>query len=247
MVLRMTRPHKRSDSSFLFYRKRVPDDLRAIIGKTEIKISLRTRDPVEAKIAHAKVAAEVEARWARLRRGVISVSQKQAVAMAGEIYRELLVTYEENPGEPGDWKGSLLIDWGFLRPEKNIKVHMMGMAPDESQKLYEKMRLNRHGRIVQDYLDRNGYRVDSESLIRIKKAANDAIMQGREQLLRNAEGDYRPDPDAERFPQLELTSQLVTLGDAPPGQASPLDVFDINSRNGFHSKPCKPCKAASMR
>ena len=226
MVLRMTRPHKRLDSSFLSYRKRVPDDLRAIVGKREIKISLRTRDPAEAKIAHAKVAAEIEARWAQLRRGVISVSQKQAVAMAGEIYRELVAAHEENPGEPGDWKGSLLIDWGFLRPEKNIKVHMMGTAPDESREAFEKMRLNRHGRIVQDYLDRHGYRVDDESLMRIKKAANEAIMQGREQLLRNAGGDYRPDPEAGRFPALELTSQATGNGSVPAGQATPLDVFE---------------------
>jgi integrase len=238
----MTRPHKRSDSSFLFYRKRVPDDLKQFLGgKTEIKISLRTRDPVEAKIAHAKVAAEVEARWAQLRRGVISVSQKQAVAMAGEIYRELVSAHEENPGEPGSWKGSLLIDWGFLRPEKNVKVHMMGRAPEESRKMFEQMRLNRHSRIVQDYLDRHGYRVDNESLVRIKKAANEAIMQGREQLLRNAEGDYRPDPDAGRFPELELNSQPITPGNVPLGQASPLDVFDR------YAKESKPTPATIKR
>jgi integrase len=222
----MTRPHKRADSSFLSYRKRVPGDLRAIVGKREVKISLRTRDPVEAKIAHARVAAEVETRWAQLRRGVISVSQKQAVAMAGEIYRELVKAHEDNPGEPGDWKGSLLIDWGFLRPEKNIKVHMMGTVPDESRKMFEKMRLNRHGRIVQDYLDRHGYRVDNESLLRIKKAANEAIMQGREQLLRNAEGDYRPDPEAGRFPELELGNEPAGHGENPVGRSSPLDVFE---------------------
>jgi integrase len=223
----MTRPHKRADSSFLFYRKRVPDDLKQFLGgRTEIKISLRTRDPAEAKIAHAKVAAEIEARWAQLRRGVISVSQKQATAMAGEIYRELVAAHEDNPGEPGDWKGSLLIDWGFLRPEKNVKIHMMGTAPDESRKIFEKMRINRYGRIVQDYLDRHGYRVDNESLVRIKKAANAAIMQGREQLLRNAEGDYRPDPEADRFGVLKLDDTKSPSGEPLPQQTSPLEAFD---------------------
>jgi integrase len=222
----MTRPSKRPDSSFFTYRKRVPEDLRALVGKREIKISLRTRDPAEAKIANARMDAEVETGWAQLRRGVISVSQKQAVAMAGEIYRELVAGHENNPGEPGDWKGSLLIDWGFLRPEKNVKVHMMGTAPDESRKMFEKMRLNRHGQIVQDYLDRHGYRVDHESLVRIKKAANEAIMQGREQLLRNAEGDYRPDPDAGRFPELELGNEPAGHGDTLAERSSPLDVFD---------------------
>lgn len=225
MVLRMTRPHKRPDSSFPAYRKRVPDDLRSIVGKREIKISLRTRDPVEAKIAFARIAAEIEARWAQLRRGVIAVSQKQAVAMAGEIYRELVAAHEENPGEARVWTSKLLADWAFQRPEK-VRVFKMGMKPEETEKMLEKMRLNRHGRIVQDYLDRHGYRVDHESLIRIKKAANEAIMQGREQLLRYAEGDYRPDPDAARFPALELSSQGAASGEALLGERSPLDVFD---------------------
>lgn len=48
MVLRMTRPHKRSDSTIPYFRKRVPEDLKPLLGgKSEIKISLRTRDPNE--------------------------------------------------------------------------------------------------------------------------------------------------------------------------------------------------------
>lgn len=221
----MTRPQKRPDSSFHYYRKRVPKDLRSVVGKSEIKISLRTRDPVEAKIANARIAAEVEARWEQMRRGVISVSQKQAVAMAGEIYRELVADHEDNPGEQRDWQGRLAMDWAFLRPER-VRVVTMGAKPEKSEQLFEKMRVNRHGRIVQDYLDRHGYRVDDESLVRIKRAANEAIMQGREQLLRNAGGDYRPDPDAGRFPALELGGPPKSPDAAPVGLSSPLDVFD---------------------
>lgn len=230
MVLRMARPHKRPDSSFLFYRKRVPNDLKPFLGgKTEIKVSLRTRDPAEAKAEHARIAAEVEAQFTQLRRGVISVSQKQAVAMAGEIYQELVAAHEENPGDPKDWKGRLLIDWSFLRPEK-VRVFKMGAKPEETEKALENVRLNRHGRIVQDYLDRRGYRVDHESLIRIKNAADEAIMQGQEQLLRNAEGDYRPDPDANRFPELQLGSLPSSNSGMLAERASPLDVFDRYAR-----------------
>lgn len=82
MVLRMTRPHKRSDSTIPYFRKRVPEDLRPIIGKSEIKISLRTRDPNEIRAEHARIAAEVEAQWAQLRRGIRSVSQKEAASIA---------------------------------------------------------------------------------------------------------------------------------------------------------------------
>lgn len=226
MVLRMTRPHRRDKSSMFWFRKRVPDEIRAIIGKREEKVSLRTRDPAEAKIAHARVAAEVEARWAQLRRGVITVSQKQAVAMAGEIYREMVEAHEDNPGEPREWTARLLMDWAFLRPEK-VTVHKMGKDAEATDRMMELMRVNRHGRIVEQYLDRRGFRVDDESLLRIKEATNATIMQAREHLLRNAEGDYRPDPDADRFPELDIgKTPQGEAGKALPGQRSPLDVFD---------------------
>ncbi|WP_336057136.1 DUF6538 domain-containing protein, partial [Nitratireductor sp. CH_MIT9313-5] len=110
MVLKMNRPSKRPESSFLQFRKRVPKDLRSIIGKTEIKISLGTRDPIAAKQRHAELAAEIEAQWMELRKGVRTVSQKEASAMAGEIYREKVAAHEENPGKPLDWAARLMID-----------------------------------------------------------------------------------------------------------------------------------------
>ena len=67
MVLAMSRPHKHSKTGVYYFRKAVPDDLRAIIGKREEKISLRTKTPAEAKLAYARIAAEVENRWKALR------------------------------------------------------------------------------------------------------------------------------------------------------------------------------------
>jgi hypothetical protein len=36
-----------------WFRKRVPKELRALLGKTEVKQSLGTRDPSEAKLEQA--------------------------------------------------------------------------------------------------------------------------------------------------------------------------------------------------
>jgi hypothetical protein len=49
MTLSMMRPWKRPDSGYCWSRKRVPDDLRDIIGKPEERFSLGARDPGEAK------------------------------------------------------------------------------------------------------------------------------------------------------------------------------------------------------
>ncbi len=62
MVLAMSRLFKHPKTGVYYFRKAVPDDLRAIIGKREEKISLRTKTPADAKLAYAKIAAEVENR-----------------------------------------------------------------------------------------------------------------------------------------------------------------------------------------
>jgi hypothetical protein len=49
------------------YRRRVPQDLVDAIGLTEIKKSLRTRDPAAARIAWRQLDLEVEQRFAALR------------------------------------------------------------------------------------------------------------------------------------------------------------------------------------
>ncbi|WP_415192983.1 DUF6538 domain-containing protein [Rhodopseudomonas sp.] len=69
MVLVMARPFRHPKTGIFWFRKRVPDSLRALVGKREHKVTLGTRDPAEAKIAHARIAAEVEERWSRLRVG----------------------------------------------------------------------------------------------------------------------------------------------------------------------------------
>jgi hypothetical protein len=50
MALSMSRPWKHPDSGFYWFRRRVPDDLRNLLGKREEKFSLGTRDPIEAKL-----------------------------------------------------------------------------------------------------------------------------------------------------------------------------------------------------
>jgi hypothetical protein len=46
----------------------VPDDPRAALGKREVKRSLWTEDPIEARSKFAIEAARVDAEWTQLRR-----------------------------------------------------------------------------------------------------------------------------------------------------------------------------------
>jgi hypothetical protein len=67
MALSMSRPWKHPKTGVYWLRKRIPDDLRPILGKREEKRSLKTRDPTEAKRRHLEALTQLEAQWANLK------------------------------------------------------------------------------------------------------------------------------------------------------------------------------------
>jgi hypothetical protein len=108
MLFRLVRPVKRSGSSIPQFVQRIPTDVRAaaisrtlsiplgsktvLVTITErmdaARFSLWTRDPGEVKIRQARAAAHLETIWQALRRSKpVSLSHRQATALAGEVYR----------------------------------------------------------------------------------------------------------------------------------------------------------------
>jgi hypothetical protein len=55
MVLAMSRPVKHPKTGIYYFRKAVPEDLRALVGKREEKISLGTKNPAEAKLDRCRL------------------------------------------------------------------------------------------------------------------------------------------------------------------------------------------------
>lgn len=91
MALAMARPWKHPKSGVFFLRRRVPDDLREVLGKREEKLSLRTRDVAEAKVRHVKALADLDARWANLRKGPAELTERQAQRVfSGRTHAELV-------------------------------------------------------------------------------------------------------------------------------------------------------------
>jgi hypothetical protein len=72
MALAMARPWKHPRTGIYWFRKRVPDELRGVIGKLEEKRILKTRDPAEAKVRHLEMLSEIAAGWPGLKRIEIS-------------------------------------------------------------------------------------------------------------------------------------------------------------------------------
>lgn len=188
MVLAMSRPWKHPETGSYYFRKAVPGDLRPVIGKREEgrgkreeKRSLRTKDPAIAKQRHAEVAAEVERAWRAYRAKPEPLTQREITSLAGLIYNEWVGgKLSDEPGSPTTW----------------TQVLRLNQQAREAGKLEQWV-----GPVVDDLLVRQGIRTDAHSRSRLINAVDKAFTQAAEQLKRNAEGDYRPDPEASRFPE----------------------------------------------
>ncbi|QXH46138.1 hypothetical protein KSS93_25270 [Pseudomonas xanthosomatis] len=75
----IAQPFRHPDSGIYYLRRRVPDDLRAIIGKTEIRRSLNTRNHHQAKSAFALAYAESERMFIDARNGRYTAVPKAPV------------------------------------------------------------------------------------------------------------------------------------------------------------------------
>ncbi|MCZ8036251.1 MAG: tyrosine-type recombinase/integrase [Novosphingobium sp.] len=180
MVLSMARPFKHPKTGVYWFRKAVPKDLRAVLGKREELRTLRTKDPAEARTLHAKVAAEVERHWQALRSPAVALTQKEVIALAGVFYRELTTQLADEPGEPTIWDHWLRLD----REAREAGKMEQWFGPS-----------------VDLLLAQHGLNIDAPSRARLLVAVSEASRQAGEQLKRNAEGDYSPDPRASRFPE----------------------------------------------
>src|SRR5262249_49753538 len=85
-------------------------------GKREEKVSLQTRDPVEAKRCHAEALAQIEMRWANLRAGPKSLREREAHQLAIAAHDRWLEQYRDNPSQQTIWDVELG-DRVFSRPK----------------------------------------------------------------------------------------------------------------------------------
>ena len=125
VVLSMSRPQLRKDARAYRFRKRVPADLVALVGRSEIVFSLRTSDPKEAKRLHSGELAKLESHWAELRRNQLSgtlnarppnmeadtaprtLSEREAAERAQWMYAHWLGLHRENPSQQRFWPTDL--------------------------------------------------------------------------------------------------------------------------------------------
>ena len=138
MPLAMSRPSKHPKTGIYQLRKVVPEDLRKLVGKREEKVSLQTRDPVEAKQRFAKALAELEARWANLRAGPKALTEREAHQLAIVAHDRWLEQHRDNPSQQSSWNTEL--GDRVFAPPKRLKSadleYLYDLSPMRRRRLF---------------------------------------------------------------------------------------------------------------
>ena len=192
MALQMPQPTLHPKTGTYQFRRRVPADvLRLVGGPPVVKASLGTKDLREAKRRFIAMAAQFEARWDMLRRGVQDLDDEQVEAIGGEVYRDILARAGKN-------RGPLVGHaYGGLRAVGEM-IDLSG----ETEGCHEQdQRLETaYGHMLARVLDARGIVTSESTWVRLLRAAHRASKQASEIVYRQVQGDWSPDPAATRFP-----------------------------------------------
>ena len=221
----MTTPWVHPKTGGLYYRKVIPPRARHLFGgKVEVRRSLGTRDPRQARLRYAEIAHEVEARIAAASAPPRAASHEQLCALAGEWYRRKLAAWGPEPGAPREW-AALAQDLHedvkalIVRDRRDRGAASGGPLDDEAldRALFDDdgptvawsalaADLPEPLRTVAAEVDAiaagRGLNLDDASRDRLRTMAFRAALRlcGRMEL--RAHGDYGPDPNLAAFPAL---------------------------------------------
>ncbi|MGV3576620.1 MAG: DUF6538 domain-containing protein [Devosia sp.] len=209
MVKAMPDPFIPNHSTVYWHRQRVPTDIAKVakgrsvsvtvdgsvrplrIGSV-LKVSLGTKDPRVAKVRSRDVQDQFDLIWASFRTSEVVLTHKQTVELAGEVYRAFVLT-EDDPGPAELWATVQRENADILssRPVPNP----LTIKPDTMD-----LKDMRFGPFVDATLAKRHLRVTPETRQKVLVETARAMQEAASLLERRAQGDYRPDETAARFP-----------------------------------------------
>lgn len=188
-----------------------------------IKFSLRSADPTEVKVRQAMAAAHLERVWkALLQAAPVTLTHEQCVTLAGRAYRAWadgqrqrttgMVRVPLGKAKPGE----AVKEWTW-QPDDNPMDGVAGLWDAAAKSLKEEAL----GPLTDRLLLGEGIAcTDDASREMLLGEIDKALRQAFEARERNAEGDYRPDPMAERFPTEFARPKRPEPGPVPPSKVS---------------------------
>jgi integrase len=186
----MIEPWKNPRSRYWWFRRRVPAEYRRFGMPSEIKFSLETTDRDEAVLRCQEENLKLVRQWKTSLVGTPAdeLSHMQIVALAGEFYQETVAAHRDEPGRAIAWEEK-------LKRVASVKSRRILRQTD-----WLRIAFGDEGRA---FLRRKGFHLVGERFEAFIRAYVAAKEHASGVLLRNAKGDYKPDPDATRYPKFE--------------------------------------------
>lgn len=162
-----------------------------------VAVSLRTRDPAEAKRRHSAAQVHLASVWQSFRDAPKALSHRQIVALAGEVYRSMADALEEEPGSPELWATVVGISEAALAGEFGPGRLLIDVPGERRTRASLE---SWFGPTVDGVLARRAIVADEPTRGRLLVEVAKATIDASHKLKRNAAGDYSHDVATERFP-----------------------------------------------
>ncbi|MCK8784174.1 site-specific integrase [Roseomonas sp. NAR14] len=196
MVLAMARPWKHPTTGSYYARKAVPAPLREAVGKSELKESLGTKDPAEARQRFPDVIARFDlllasaaARSGAQQGRPMRLTQRQLAGLGGEWLRAELARHEDDPGQPAAWDATFDALWDKLDDNREAHPGDLDFTPTPAD-LAEAEALIRE----------RGIAPDTETVERFASVLLGAKLDVARIMVRRAGGDWSPAPEVAQRP-----------------------------------------------
>jgi integrase len=171
----------------------VPPALRATIGRSELFVSLNTKDPAEAARRYPDALAGLQARLAEARLissgQAVSIPEDRLVALVGEHYREAAAKADARPGTHADadlGRDLVLDEMAPGDPEEDVPPEFI----PSPKRLAEARR----------HIISQGLLPDDDSVRRMAQHLWTARYRLALRRLQRARGDYGSDPHEGAYP-----------------------------------------------
>ena len=197
MVLAMSRPWKHPKTGRYYLRKRVPADLREAVGTDVVKITLGTKDPAAAKTLHLKALSDLESRWANMRVGTQSLTEREAHSVANRAYEIWVRIHRNDPSFQSFWQTELYENLWTTPLIAISEANLQKFGSIKIQESFAASEMRRFCRKVsKSLLVEEGLLLDAASENKLEKAIAAAYQRASIELSRMAQG-YDQDKDVE--------------------------------------------------
>lgn len=216
----------------------IGDRLRSVTMTDFVKVSLETREPRVAKERFTAAYSALQGVWRSIKDGPKPLTQKQSLAIAGEIREAFVEAFDDDPGSPVIWT-RVLKDNAAARAGQ---THSLTIATLDQQAVDMEKRF---GGLADVRLALNGVLLAPQYRQRLLLQVAEGLDDIARVNLAKAEGDYSDSGETTKYPKFERSTpkpEVSTSADTKTFK----DVIDERVRRRSAGKDAAPLREETV-